>query len=174
MIAGDRVFLTATEGGELVTLALDVSTGRVLWRRGAERAREAKLHRATDSATPSPVTDGSNVYVLFHELGVISYDAEGNERWGHPLGPLRNYYGMAAPPILAGNRLIVVCDQSLGSYALALDTDTGHTLWQTARPRRRESFTTPVLYPSPAQFGKVMAGSRALSLSSCGRSAFAR
>jgi hypothetical protein len=32
---------------------------------------------------------------------------------------------------------------------LDLETGTGEPVWRTVRPRRRESFTTPVLYPSP-------------------------
>ena len=73
--AADRIFLTATEGGKLVTLALDRASGRLLWRQAVERSETAKLYHDNDSATPTPATDGSNVYVLFHEVGVVSYDA---------------------------------------------------------------------------------------------------
>ncbi len=66
-VAGERIFLTAVEEGKLVTLALDRGTGKLLWRRELERGHEAELYTLTDSATPTPVTDGSNVYVLFHE-----------------------------------------------------------------------------------------------------------
>jgi outer membrane protein assembly factor BamB len=146
--AGDRIFLTATEGGRLVTLALDRSSGKVLWRQALERSETAKLYHDNDSATPTPATDGSNVYVLFHEAGVVSYDDAGRERWRHPLGSFRNFYGVSASPVLAGDRLLVVCDQSLGSFVLALDKDTGKPLWRADRPARRESYATPVLYPT--------------------------
>src|SRR5258708_15310131 len=33
-VAGDRVFVTAHEGNELCTIALDRATGRLLWRQG--------------------------------------------------------------------------------------------------------------------------------------------
>jgi outer membrane protein assembly factor BamB len=148
VFAGDRIYLTATEGVKLVTLALDRSSGKVLWRQALERGETAKLHHETDSATPTPATDGTNVYVLFHEAGIVSYDPLGRERWRHPLGPFRNFYGIAASPVLAGDRLLVVCDQALGSFVLALDKDTGKPLWRTERPTRRESYTTPVLSPT--------------------------
>jgi outer membrane protein assembly factor BamB len=58
---GDRIFLTATDGGSLVTLALDRPSGETVWRRTVERAETADLYSANDSATPTPVTDGANV-----------------------------------------------------------------------------------------------------------------
>jgi len=84
-----HVFLTAIEDGRLLTLALDRATGRELWRRALERGHTADLHTATDSSTPTPATDGENVYALFHEAGLVSYDASGNQRWRVPLGPFR-------------------------------------------------------------------------------------
>ena len=146
--AGDRIFVTATEGGKLVTLALDRASGKVLWKQALERRETATLYHDNDSATPTPVTDGSNVYVLFHELGLVSYDSSGRERWRHPLGPFRIFYGVSASPVVAGDRVLLVCDQSVGSFVLALDKDTGKPLWRTDRPSRRESYTTPVLYPT--------------------------
>lgn len=150
VLAGDRVFLTAIEDGKLVTLALDRASGKRLWSRALERGAKATMYHDNDSATPTPVSDGTNVYVLFHELGVVSYDGDGRERWRHPLGPLRNFYGLAASPVLAGNRLVVLCDQAVGSFVLALDKDSGRELWRTERKGRRESYATPVLYPSDA------------------------
>ena len=146
--AGDRIFVTATEGAKLVTLGLDRASGKVLWKQVLERGETATLHHDNDSATPTPVTDGANVYVLFHEFGLVSYDGQGRERWRHPLGPFRNFYGLAASPVVAGDRVLLVCDQSIGSFVLALDKDTGKPLWRTDRTSRRESYTTPVLYPA--------------------------
>lgn len=163
VFAGDRIFLTATEGGRLVTLAFDRSSGELLWRQALERSETATLHHETDSATPTPATDGTNVYVLFHEAGIVSYDPTGRERWRHPLGPFRNFYGIAASPVLAGHRVLVVCDQALGSFVLALDKDTGKPLWRTERPTRRESYTTPVLYPSTSAPRELLVyGSRSI------------
>ncbi len=112
--AGDRIFVTATEGGKLVTLGLDRASGKVLWKQALERRETATLYHDNDSATPTPVSDGSNVYVLFHEFGLVSYDGAGRERWRHPLGPFRNFYGLAASPVVAGDRVLLVCDQSIG------------------------------------------------------------
>jgi hypothetical protein len=73
VITADRIFLTATEGDKLMTLALDRKTGKLLWRRDAARARQMTIYKANDGASPTPVSDGKNVFAFFAELGLISY-----------------------------------------------------------------------------------------------------
>lgn len=147
VIAAGRLFLTAVDNGKLVTLGLDAASGEILWRREIGRAHSAKLHADTDSATPTPVSDGSNVYVFFHEAGLVSYDASGKERWKRTLGPFRNFYGCASSPVLARNLLLVICDQAEDSFLLAVDAATGTEHWRRNRPARLESYATPILYP---------------------------
>jgi len=150
-VARDRIFLTAMAADRLVTLALTRDSGEILWWRSIDRDRVASLHPSTDSSTPSPVTDGENVYAFFQEAGLISYDGEGRERWRKPLGPFRNFYGMAASPILAGDLVIVLCDQGGGSFLLAVDRRNGDEVWRQSRADRRESYGTPVLYPNASE-----------------------
>src|SRR6185503_8218725 len=95
VVTADRVFLTASEGDKLVTLALDRKTGKMLWRRDVQRARHTPIYKANDAASPTPVSDGKNVFVFFAELGLISYAPDGKERWRLPLGPFSSFYGMA-------------------------------------------------------------------------------
>src|SRR5687768_12306905 len=111
VVTGDRVFLTASEGDKLVTLALDRKTGKMLWRRDVVRARHMPIFKANDAASPTPVSDGENVYAFFAELGLISYGPDGRERWRVPLGPFNSFYGMGGSPVLAGNTLVLVADQ---------------------------------------------------------------
>jgi len=163
VLSGGRIYLTSAEEGGLTTLAIEQSSGALLWRRTLDRDRVAEMHQATDSSTPSPATDGSNVYAFFQESGVVSYTAAGEERWRRPLGPFRNFYGMAASPVLAGDTLLLLCDQARGSFLLALDARTGAQRWRRERPGRLESYTTPVLYPDPASPRlALVAGSKAV------------
>lgn len=155
---GERqIFLTGIDGDKLVVVALERKDGNESWRASLDRGHTADLHMATDSSTPSPVTDGTNVYVFFHEAGLVSYDGAGKERWRKSIGPFRNYYGIAASPILAGNRLLMLVDQAQGSFLLALDKDSGEELWRHARPNRLEAYTTPLLL---ADGSVVVSGSR--------------
>jgi outer membrane protein assembly factor BamB len=151
VLTGDRIFLTAVDDGVFTTLGFDRATGQELWRRHVERARQTEMHQDTDSATPSPVTDGERVYAFFQETGLVAYTAEGEEIWHQPLGPFRNFYGMTASPILAGDALILVCDQNTGSFLLALEKKTGQEIWRQERPARGLSYTTPILFPDEKQ-----------------------
>jgi outer membrane protein assembly factor BamB len=160
VLTKDRLFLSAVEDGKLVTLALDRASGKVVWRAELKRGETAEFHEATDSSTSSPVTDGTNVYVFFHEAGLVSYDGSGAERWRLPMGPFRNFYGIAASPVLAGDTLVMVCDQAEGSFLTAVDTKTGKVLWNRKRPGRVESYATPVLVPPSKPRMVVVSGAR--------------
>ena len=147
VIAGDQIYLTATDEGEFVTLALDRATGETLWSKSVTPARKEEYHHDTDSATTTPVTDGKSVYVFFQEFGIVSYDRKGEERWTYPMGPFKNFYSIAASPVLNGNLLYMLCDQIEGSFLVAIDKNTGEEQWRQERPGRLESYTTPILYP---------------------------
>ncbi len=148
VVGGARVFVTGIDGGRFVTMAFDVETGEVAWRAELEPLREEEMHQATDSATPTPATDGTNVYAFFQEAGLVSYDAAGKERWRVALGPFQNFYGMAASPVVWGGRVYQVCDQAFGSFVVAFDATSGEEVWRRERPARAESYTTPILHPS--------------------------
>jgi outer membrane protein assembly factor BamB len=64
------------------------------------------------------------------------------------MGPFRNFYSIAASPIVSGDLLYMLCDQAEGSFLVAIDTGTGKETWRRNRPGRLESYTTPILYPN--------------------------
>lgn len=190
-LAGDKIFLTAHErpratppsGGEgsiqparsvkpsrngeadkLYVLALNRATGRLLWRREVPRPRTERLHQANGPASPTPASDGRNVYAFFTDFGLISFGPDGEERWRLPLGPFNTPMGMSASPVLAGNTLLQICDQESGSYFLAVDKDTGKLKWRVERPEYTRGFSTPVLYQPPdGPLQVVIAGSYQLT-----------
>lgn len=147
VLAGKNIFLTGADESQLITVCINRERGTIRWQRTKERARTEEVYSANDSASPTPATDGTNVYAFFPELGIVSYDATGKERWTHPLGPFVSFYGMSSSPILAGDTLLLACDQQSGSFLLALDAETGETRWRVDR-RIVESWSTPVLYPT--------------------------
>jgi outer membrane protein assembly factor BamB len=149
VLISDRIFLTAVDRQKLFTICLDRATGKELWRREAPRPREQKLHTNNNPASPSAVSDGKNVYVFFTDFGLISFTADGKERWRHPLGPFNNPFGMGASPVLAGNTLVMVCDSESGSFVISVDKDTGAKKWRVERPDAARGFSTPLVYQPP-------------------------
>ena len=153
VVTANRVFLTASEGDKLITLALDRKTGKVVWRSEVVRPRQMIIYKANDPASPSPVSDGKNVYAFFAELGLIAYGPTGKELWRQPLGPFNSFYGMAGSPVLAGNKLVLVCDHRDNSFVVAVDTQSGKMLWKKERSNF-EGYSTPAIYApkdGPAQ-----------------------
>ena len=162
VVTADRVFLTASEGDKLITLALDRKTGKVLWRRDVARARHTQIFKANDAASPTPVSDGKNVISFFADLGLISYGPDGTERWRLPLGPFSSFYGMGGSPVLAGNTLVLVADQRANSFILAVNARNGKVLWKKDRTNF-EGFSTPVVYtPKNAPAQLLVLGSNTL------------
>ncbi|MGH9660607.1 MAG: PQQ-binding-like beta-propeller repeat protein [Bryobacteraceae bacterium] len=149
VLGNRRVFLTAFEGEKLLTLCLDRRTGRVIWRREAPRARSEHLDKRNSPASSTPVTDGRNVWVFFPDFGLLSYDADGKERWRLPLGPFNNLYGMGGSPILVDGLIVLVCDQTRESFAIAVDAASGRVRWRTPRPEALSGHSTPVVYRPP-------------------------
>ena len=151
VLAGDRIFVTGAEGEKLLTVCLRREDGSVIWRREAPRARVSEMNRLNHPASPSPATDGSNVYVFFGDSGLLSYGPDGNERWRVPLGPFDNWMGVASSPIVADGKVVLVCDQDRGSFMLAVDRDTGDLVWRAERPEYTRGFATPSVYRGAAR-----------------------
>jgi len=153
VVAGGRVYLTASEGDRLLTICLDAKTGGQLWQREI-RKKPQPIFRANDPASPTPAADESGVVVFFPDFGLAAYTPDGKERWTLPLGPFKNFYGMAASPIITGDLLVLVCDQQNASFLLALDRQTGQRRWKTDRPAAGIGWATPMVFrpvEGPAQ-----------------------
>ncbi|MEZ5356250.1 MAG: PQQ-binding-like beta-propeller repeat protein [Bryobacteraceae bacterium] len=146
ILAGGHVYVTASEGGALITLAYDAVSGRLLWRRELQNQHRQKIYKANDAASPTPAADGQGVYVFFPDFGLAAYSPDGKERWRRPLGPFDNYYGISSSPVIANGMLILLCDQAKGSFLLALDKDTGKQRWRTERREQLEGWAVPIVY----------------------------
>ncbi len=161
VFARKTIFLTGFEGESLFTVALERSSGQVLWRREIDPERKGPLRDPNKPAAPSAVTDGENVYVFFQDVGLVSYGPDGNERWRVRLGPFNNPFGLGASPVLAEGKVIMVCDSETESFVIAVDQKTGKVAWRHERPMAKRGYSTPVLWGPPNGSGLqfVIAGS---------------
>lgn len=147
ILVGDRIVVTGSEGQKLITMCLDRATGRVIWQREIIRDRKQEIYKDNDTATPTPASDGKNIYAFFPDFGLVSYGPDGEERWRFKLGPFHNFYGVSASPIIHGDTLVQVCDQRTGSFVIALNKEDGQVRWRRERPQAKtEAYTTPVLW----------------------------
>ena len=146
ILMGPRIFLTAYEGETLLTIGLDRETGKILWKRQAPRPRKEEMQQTNSPVSPTPVSDGRNVYVFFGDFGIICYGVDGDERWKVPLGPFNNANGHGSSPIIADDMLILICDQDTDSYLLALDKNSGKVRWKIDRPEVTRGYATPGVY----------------------------
>ena len=154
----DRIFLTGADNGKLETLCINRADGKTLWRREIE---PEKIDRGSQNGSPAastPATDGARVYVYFGSFGLIAYDFAGQEQWRKPLPIPITQHGASTSPVVAGERLLLISDQDVGSYLLAADCRTGKTLWKTERPGFRRGFSTPLLYPGDRPELAIVAG----------------
>ncbi|HEU4391656.1 MAG TPA: PQQ-binding-like beta-propeller repeat protein [Blastocatellia bacterium] len=163
VVVGTRLYATASEGDRLITLCLDVKTGKELWRREVRRERVQVAYKANDPASPTPAADESGVVAFFPELGLVSYNNDGHQRWTCRLGPFKNFYGMSGSPIIDGNTVALVCDQQAGSFVIALERSTGRLRWKTDRPGMTIGWSTPMIYrPDATRADLVVIGSTRL------------
>ena len=158
VVSGEHVFLTGVEESKLLTLCLQRTDGKELWRKEIEF--DGLRVGMNSSAAPTPVTDGERVYVLFHSRGLVAYDVEGKELWKHQIGPFNIPHGMSTSPIVHDDLVLLVVDQDLDSYVVAYDKESGEERWKTKRPGVTHSYSTPAVYTpeeGPAQL--IVSGS---------------
>ena len=147
VLTSDRVYVTAHVNYQLFVISIDRQTGKIVWQKQVPRTRQGRLQNVNGPASPSPVTDGTNVYVFFQDAGLLSFDRDGKERWRLPLGPFNMFYGFGASPILVDDKVILPVDQDYpASYLIAVDKNSGRVRWKVERPVVISGYSTPVVY----------------------------
>ena len=154
VLTSTRIFVTAhtplpknDKGNyKLLVIGLDRKTGRVLWQREIPRQHAGRLQNVNGPASPSPVTDGENVYAFFQDFGLVSFAADGKERWKLPLGPFNMFFGFGASPVLVDDKVILPVDQDNGAYLIAVDKNSGRVKWKVDRPEVISGYSTPTVY----------------------------
>jgi outer membrane protein assembly factor BamB len=138
--------------------AIDKRTGRIRWERAAAQgAPENKRHIKSTYASSSPATDGRIVAAWFGSQGIYAYDFNGGLRWSVDLGrvdmgayDIPSYeWGPASSPIIWNGLVIVQCDTQADSFLIALNAETGETVWKTDR-KELPSWGTPTVVNTPA------------------------
>jgi len=164
----DSIFVSSPDPQKnLLLLCLDRKDGKVRWQKVVGTGNRDKGRN--NMASPSPVTDGKSVFVLFGTGDLAAYDFSGKELWARSLAKdygrfsINWLYG-SSPLLYQGKLYIQVIQQTpipadysqaqdgkpdRDSYLLCLDPKTGTNLWRHIRPtdatsEAMEAYSTPI------------------------------
>jgi outer membrane protein assembly factor BamB len=137
VIWGEQVWLTtATEDGkQMSAICVDLESGEII--------RDQVIHENTDPgfchptnsyASPTPAIQEGRVYLHFGSYGTTCLNTKTGEIvWQRTDLECDHFRGPASSPILHDDKLIVAFDGFDVQYVIALDTQTGETVWKTER-----------------------------------------
>lgn len=188
IIWGDTVFVTSAEQGSnlnrpnsrllgngdsgrdrLYLIAVNRQTGQVRWQQSIGRGN--RIGNKQNMASPSPVTDGENVWVANGNGELRCFDFSGRQVWIRDLqrdyGEFGVQFGYASSPLLHDGVLYLQNLQGMytddPSYVLAIDAAKGRTIWKVDRPtdgvhETPDSYSTPTLAEAGGKSVLVVAG----------------
>jgi hypothetical protein len=138
----------------LVIEAFNRDDGKQFWKYSIPATGDfPELNEKHNLATPTPVTDGRNVFALFGNGQVVALEMTGKLLWTRHLGkeysPFLIPWGHGSSPTLYNDLLIVLCDHTPKSYLLALDKKTGKEQWKVDRGAGRVAHSTPFVAKGP-------------------------
>ncbi len=151
IVVAGRVLVTACSGvrqDRLHVLCFDQQTGQKSWEREFWSTGRTQTHKKTNTAAPTPVSDGINVYALFSTNDLVALDLDGNLLWLRSLTQeypnASNSLGMASSPVVAEGSVVVMLETDSQAVALGIDSLTGTTRWELERPTSA-NWTSPTL-----------------------------
>lgn len=162
IVWGDRIFLNVADAlpdaGEKPSLHLwcvDRAKGTILWRRDLGGGN--RMQRKQNQSTPSPVTDGTNVWVMTGTGILKAFDFSGKELWARDIqkdyGQFGLNWGYGSSPLLHADSLYVQVLHGMRtddpSYLLRIDKATGKTIFRVERPTNAR-MESPDAYTTPA------------------------
>ena len=152
IVAGDKLVLTAFEGGKLYTIAYNRADGKEAWRAAAPAKAIERFHKTEGSpAASTPATDGERIVAYFGSCGLVCYDLSGKELWKYEMPPAvtTGGFGSGTSPIIVDGTVVLVRDEMKDPKILTVNAATGKLLWEKKR-QSRTSYSTPVVWDTPA------------------------
>ena len=162
----DRVFLAGVDSQRDMLLASCYSRtdGELLWQHDV--AEGSRKDNRSNFASSSPVTDGQIVVFFYGNGELVCYDLDGQQKWARNIqqdyGDFAFLWTFSSSPLLFDGKLYIqvlqrdvpvegrgLVGQENKSYLLAIDPQTGKSLWRHFRPSQAraeslESFSTPI------------------------------
>jgi outer membrane protein assembly factor BamB len=139
----------AGEEHRLEVLAVDRTSGRILWQRTAATVtpHEGYHHLYGSFASNAPATDGKRVYAFFGSRGLFVYDVNGKPLWQKDPGirmTMRLAFGEGSGVVVEDGRVYLQYDHQESGAIIALDASDGKELWRAPRTEN-SSWSTPLV-----------------------------
>src|SRR3989339_243989 len=168
IVGQGRVFLVTCrdDRNERILLCLDRQTGEILWERTVASVPLERKHRLNSFASSTPATDGQSVYVSFldrKEMLAVAYDFAGHRRWVTRPGAFSSVHGYCSSVVLFENLVLLNGDHDGDAYLVALDRDTGKTVWKTPRENKTRSYSTPIIRQIDGRTQMMLSGSKCVA-----------
>jgi len=137
VIYGKQGWLTSAskDGRELFVLCLDRDTGKIVkdWKL-FDVAQPQFIHPFNTPASPTPVIEEGRVYITFGSPGTAAIDTKTFKvLWERRDIECNHFRGAGSSPIIFRNLLLMHFDGSDVQFVIALDKNTGKTVWKTQR-----------------------------------------
>ena len=140
VIMGGQVWLTSAtvDGHDFYAICVDAASGKVLFNEKVFHSDypESLGNGASMNsyATPSALLEPGRVYVHYGSFGTACLDSSTAKTiWKRDDLKCRHYRGPSSSPVVFENLLILTMDGADVQYHIALDKQTGKTVWKTDR-----------------------------------------
>ena len=169
IVWNDRIFLSVADKENVELWCVNRADGSVRWKRTVSGGN--RQIRKQNMSTPSPVTDGTGVWIVSGTGIIKGFDFDGNERWARDLqedyGPFGQLYGYGSSPLLFEDSLYVQVLHGSHtidpSYIVRINKTDGKTIWRAerltkARQESPDAYTTPTVLRAGGQSAIVVSG----------------
>lgn len=167
IVIGDGIFMTTADETQQTQSLLKVEreTGLVVDEWVIHRGTlPPQIHPKNTHASPSPASNGENIFVSFYTddaIWVTAMTPTGREAWQKKVSnfkPDAFKFGYGASPIVEDDLVIVAAEYDGPSSGLyALDANTGRRIWAVQRPVNL-NFASPIVATIAGQRQLLLCG----------------
>lgn len=158
VILNDQIWITTAkkDGKEMFAVCVDFNSGKIIHDiKLFEPDTVYRKHGVNTYATPTPCVEDGFVYVHFGRYGTACINAQtGSLVWKRTDLQCEHVQGPGSSPILYKNLLILHYEGTDVRFIIALDKQTGKTVWKTDRPEKvyeplptigKKAYITPII-----------------------------
>lgn len=136
IVWGDKLFLSGGDAGSRRVFLFNATDGKIIWQRevcGIPGSPSVlpEVTEDTGYAAATMTTDGTQVYAIFANGDIISYNFNGDVIWSKNLGVPENHYGHSSSLMIADGVLVVQFDHGKSTSIMGMKPDNGNIIWRT-------------------------------------------